>query len=877
MAACVRTLIFLAAVSGAGLMAVEIQSPDRAFLQKNCFECHDADSAKGGLDLTSLKFDTHDAKVFAEWVKVHDRVREGEMPPKKSAHPSATDVNAFLTALAQPLSAADQARESSEGRSSWRRLNRYEYENTLRDLLQAPWLQVKQILPEDGESHRFNKIGEALDVSHVQMAQYLAAADYALREVMAYQIARPETKTIRYYGREQKSFAGKMKFSVFNTRPERATLPLLGYDAQPDVRAGTKPGTVGAKDPVTREKEAIGMTASAYEPIEPKFDAFEAPHSGHYKLRLSGYTIWVGPGGRSAAIDKAGKASLPGVPPPNAKPASWWIPDFDVASKGRRGEPITLYSEIKPRLLRLQGSVDFSPEPSVQELDTWLLKGETIRPDPARLFRSRPPSWHNPLAEKDGQPGVAFKWLEVEGPILDSWPTAGHKLMFGDLPMDKGADGKGKLEIKSANPAADSERLLRAFMARAYRRPVKDEDVQRFLGVIKLAMKDGSPFAEAMIAGYSGVLCSPEFVCLEEKPGKLDDAALAARLSYFLWNSEPDATLRALAAKGELHKPDVLRAQTDRLIADPKSRRFVNAFLDYWLDLRKLDATSPDAGLYNDYYLDDLLVESAQLETQTFFDELLRTNLPARNIVASDFAMLNERLANHYGIPGVEGVKIRRVQLPKDSPRGGLLTQASVLKVTANGTTTSPVLRGVWVMERIIGKPPPPPPPSVPAVEPDIRGATTIREQLEKHRTQPTCNACHAKIDPAGFALENFDVFGGWRDKYRANGEGKKEVGYGKNGQPFAFHLAMPVDASGELPGGGKFKNIRELKQLLLKDEKQIARNLTQQLMVYATGAAIRFGDRARIDDILTKTAPGNYGVRALIDEIVQSELFQNK
>src|SRR5258706_9059330 len=226
---------------------------------------------------------------------------------------------------------------------------------------------------------------------------------------------------------------------------------------------------------------------------------------------------------------------------------------------------------------------------------------------------------------------------------------------------------------------------------------------------------------------------------------------------------------------------------------EPKSRRFVEAFLDYWLDFRKILATAPDANLYGDYYLDDLLSESALEETRLFFTELLRDDLPARNIVASDFAMLNERLAAHYGLPQVQGVALRRVPLPKDSARGGLMTQAAVLKVTANGTTTSPVLRGAWIMERILGQKPPPPPPSVPAIEPDIRGAVTIRQQLDKHRSLETCSACHAKIDPAGFALENFDVMGGWRDRYRSEGEGTPEKGIGKSGQKLAFHVSQPV------------------------------------------------------------------------------------
>jgi len=288
-------------------------------------------------------------------------------------------------------------------------------------------------------------------------------------------------------------------------------------------------------------------------------------------------------------------------------------------------------------------------------------------------------------------------------------------------------------------------------------------------------------------------------------------------------------------------------------------------------------ATAPDAQLYPDYYLDDLLTESALEEPRAFFAELLRDNLPARNIVASDFALLNERLAAHYGLPPVEGVELRRVRLPADSPRGGLMTQAAVLKVTANGTTTSPVLRGAWIMERILGEKPPPPPPGVPAVEPDIRGAATIRQQLEKHRTEPTCSACHAKMDPAGFALENFDVMGGWRDRYRAEGQGTPEPGLAKSGQKFAFHYALPVDAGGELPDGRNFRDIRELKQLLLANEKQIARNLVKQLSVYATGAPVHFADRQQIELILAGASSSHYGVRSLIHELVQSELFRQK
>jgi hypothetical protein len=823
------------------LVLAAAQQPDATFLQNHCLECHSSDSPKAGLDLSALKFDLQDPKIFATWVKVHDRVRDGEMPPKKKKRPEETEIQGFLKGLSGPMVAADLEREAREGRSTWRRLNRHEYENSLRDLLQAPWLQIKEMLPEDGESHRFNKVGDALDISHVQMAQYLAASDHALRDVVAAQATRPETKTIRYYVRDQKAFARRMKYNEFNQSPERATFPVLGFQAQPDVRAGKTP----LLDPAMREQEAMGIVASSYEPLDLKFDEFKAPQAGRYTLRVSAYSVWVGPG----------------------KEPKWYRPDLDVVSKGRRPEPVTLYSELPPRQLRLLGSFDVGTEPTTVEMDVTLLKGESIRPDASRLFRSRPPNWHNPLAEKDGSPGIAFKWLEVQGPFLEDWPPAGHRLLFGNLPLRK--TSQGGVEVVSDNPEADADRLLRAFVRAAYRHPVAETDVARFLGVVKVALKSGSTFMDAMIAGYSTVLCSPGFVCLDEKPGLLDSFALASRVSCFLWNSAPDERLRS----GGL----ALDAQVDRMLRDPRSRRFVDAFLDYWLDLRKVNATSPDAGLYPDYYLDDLLLESATEESRLYFAELLEKNLPARNLVASDFAILNERLAAHYGLPPVDGVRLRRVELPKGSPRGGLMTQAAVLKVTANGTTTSPVIRGAWIMERILGQPPPPPPPGVPAVEPDIRGAHTIREQLEKHRTQPICASCHRKIDPAGFALESFDVLGGWRERYRALGDGKHSVGFGKNGQPFEFHEAQPVDAAGDLPAGGAFKDVVELKRLLLLDERQIARNLVQQLVVFATGGPVRFGDRPRIEEILDRAEKSGYGVRTIVLEIIMSPLFQRK
>ncbi len=851
-----RVLLFLitaASVAPAATLRADDPTPNNitAFIQQHCVECHSADVPEASLNLAALSRQPLSTSDLPTWIKVHDRIDAGEMPPEGAL--TAVQVQPFTRELFDRLVQLDRQEIASTGRAVWRRMNRYEYENSVRNLLAAPWLQLKTILPEDGEQQRFNKVGEALDTSHVNLARYMQAADYALREVVAKQLEPPRSQIQRFYAREQDGFNRKVRFTEFNRSPERSTFPLLDYTADIDVLENKDcPLTVGDSDPEKREHEAFGVVASSYEPIEIRFSEFTAARAGRYKLRFKGYTFWA-----------AGEQQ------------KWWRPDRTQTSRGRRAEPVAIYSVSTPRQLRKLGEFDFDIEPTVRELDVYLLAGESIQPDAVRLFRSRPSNWHNPLAEQDGMPGVAFSYLEVEGPIVDQWPTLGHKQLFGDLPMTLRND---RAQVQSQDPTNDANRLLTSFMTAAYHRPVEQADVARFLVVVNAALEAELSFTDAMLAGYTAVLCSPDFLCLQEPAGQLDDAAIAVRLSMFLQNSLPDQTLRALATAGKLRDKAVLQQQVDRLLADESSGQFVDAFLAYWLDLRKINDTSPDERIYPDYYLDDSLVDAALSETQLFFRALVDNNLPARCLVDADFTFVNERLALHYQLPAVSGVAMRRVTLPSDSPRGGLLTQASVLKVTANGTTTSPVLRGVWVNERILGIKTPPPPKSVPAIEPDTRGAATIRQQLELHRVEASCNACHSIIDPVGFALENFDVAGGWRDYYRSLGDvGKPVEGFGKNGQPFSHRQGLAVDASGNLLNGQRFANIQELKQLLVADDRSIAKNLLQQLTIYATAAPMRFSDRVEIDSILERLEQDGYRVKSMIAELVTSDMFLHK
>lgn len=402
------------------------------------------------------------------------------------------------------------------------------------------------------------------------------------------------------------------------------------------------------------------------------------------------------------------------------------------------------------------------------------------------------------------------------------------------------------------------------------------ESVQPFVGLFETAIAMGDDFTDAMIAAASAILCSPDFLYLDSQPGPLPEVALHQRLAYFLWNGPPQLESSSSSDQSPSH---AISLAVDRMLDDARRERFVNAFLDYWLDLRDINANTPDAELYPEYYLDELLTESSIRETRMFFGELIDKDLPVRNLVDADFAFVNERLAEHYGLPAFEGVQPRRVELPEDSPYGGLMTQASVMRVTANGTTTSPVIRGSWMMERLIGIHIPPPPSGVAAVEPDIRGATTIREQLDQHRAIDSCNACHARFDPAGFALESFDVAGGLRERYRTttSGAGDPVEGIGKNGHAFKFKLGPEIESGGTLLSGESFDDVRDLKQLFVADQRQLARNLVHQLVVYATGAAVSFSDRAEVEAMLDRAAENDYGVRTLIHEVAQSEMFRRK
>jgi hypothetical protein len=806
----------------------------RMFLDEHCVACHGPDVQKRRLRLDRLPLACDDKDVAATWAKVLDRLSRGEMPPKGEPRPSDGDARAVIAGLQRHLHEASLARQRHEGRVALRRLNRTEYETTLRDLL-ATAVEVKDLLPDDNIAAGFDNVSAALDISPAHLLRYQDAAEKAVRAVIP---TRPEISI-----RERRT--GRRITEKLKLYQE-----LLGKSARLDG-----------------DTLVIYLRNPDYIPCATP----PAPADGRYRVRVC-----------ASAVNTGGKP-LPMMCV--CRPTEYDREDTDVRTVRDvpAGEPAVIEEEFDLRQRQVMVFAGWS----LPDFRAWerLRKDQKLDGDPKL-------------------PGLAVHWIEIEGP-LGHWPPAGYRRLFDGVPLKPQSVARAEAEGRPvppqparrpdgwwqydplvpapAKPREEAERLLRSFLPVAFRRPVAEGLQQYYIKLVHAALEKGASFAEAMVTGYQAALCSPHFLFLTERIDdsrgdrrtELDDHAVASRLSCFLWSSMPDRELFTLAARGQLRKPDVLRAQVERLLNDPKSRRFTANFAGQWLDLRNINATSPDPQIYGEF--DDFLFWSMPHETERFFEEILHHDRSLTEFVDSDWTFLNQRLAQHYGVAGVSGGELRKVELSPGCHRGGVLTHASILKVTADGTRTSPVLRGKWVLDRILGQPPSPPPPDTPALEPDIRGATTIRQQLDKHRNTPACASCHRYIDPPGFALESFDVIGGWRDFYRATQPGRRKLVDLANYPGQQVFRGPDVERGGTTPDGKSFTTIDDYKRLLLADKDQLARCLARKLLIYATGADIQFADREVVEDLVARCRAKNYGFRSLVHEVVQSRVFLNK
>lgn len=759
------------------------------FLAEHCYDCHDDDIQKGDLNLAELRFSPVDAHNRSKWETVFERVRTGEMPPKKKERPDRDDLKAFLSALKKPILQADVLEKKTQGRVHVRRLTRVEYQYTVHDLLGID-IPFDDILPEDAVGHGFETVAKAQQLSHHTLSRYLEAADQALEEAF-----------------------------------KRALKGDEAYAKSHSARDAAHKGPGNYRGPDLRGNQAIFYCHSLQ--FHGRMPRTRVPESGWYEITVKNVKA-VNPGNASiwGTIKSGACASnAPLLFPIGLVEATKTARDLTFKAWIRKDHML----EFKPNESGLRQAPNGASGGNVSYKGRDLVKGK--------------------------YPGIAITGIEVKR----IYPNGTRNEV-----RDKLFPGVTAADIDAlkdpARREAILERTLGNFATRVFRRPVSKAQLAPYMDLARDVLNevDGSPLL-AVRAAYRAILCSPRFLTFTEAPGELDAHSLANRLSYMLWNSMPDDELRRLADNRQILTSEVMHKQVVRLVENPKFSRFIRSFTDQWLNLRDINATTPDRRVHRTW--DEVLQESLLQETRAFTHALLTKNASITHFIDSDFAMINERLKRHYGfghVSLVPGNGIQRVSL-KPNDRSGYPTQGAILKVTANGTTTSPVVRGVWVGERLLGLHIPPPPPNIPAVEPDIRGAVSIRDQLDKHRSNESCAACHAKIDPAGFALENYDPVGLWRTTY----------GTGKKGKP--------VDSSGVTPDGVAFKNIGEWKTIYSRRPEQLARGFAQQLVTYATGAPPRFSDRDSIEVIVDHAEQRDYGVRTILHAVVDSPIFRNK
>ena len=881
------------------LGSAAVSANPKLLFESHCIDCHDADSRKGGLDLASLKTDLTQPDTFATWVKIHDVLAKGEMPPAKKERPPAELLSSTVEWLQHGLVRADRQRLAQSGRIRMRRLTRAEYENSLRDALALERLDVQGLLPADGAVGGFKKNAGALDLSPAHLSAYAAAAEKALSAAIATRSAPPPVFQRRIHPAGLFKFRGNLAHGDYLLLKDLQLDPALpprggfehikGYIHSPDADADRE------ERKRLFEQNAVASSQSSVGLLMPNLAGYEAAmniapiFAGSYRVRVSVWGfLW-----NRGQIEPAREAQAAVL---------------RAHEEGKQQEGGRL----------LQMLTADSLKPGVHEFQTWLEPHESLVFDPVSIpWRGLRVSQVGGRAAKYFTHGVALDWFEIEGPHFAGWPPESHKRLFGDLPIaplpaDSGvfaperekvrqipgylpafenldaAEKKRPLEtVQSAHPEHDARKLLTAFLKRAFRRPVSGDDVEPYVSLVQKRLAAKECFEDAMRRAYVAALTSPEMLFIpgthpEKQAGEPPSShvqpkeeralARASRLAYWLWNSPPDEDLLAAASDGSLEDPEKWNAQVERMLRDPRSERFVHDFADQWLELDRIQETTPDKQLYPEYSF--LLHEGMVAETRAFLRELIDRNLPALNLVRSDFAMLTQRLAEHYGVAGVQGVETRRVSLPSGSHRGGLLTQSAILKLTANGTTTSPVKRGVWVMDRILNDPAPPPPPGVSQIDPDTRGATTIRQQLDLHRKENACAACHSKIDPAGFALECFDPVGGFRTRYRSTDKGDLPPERETTAWHVRYTLGPNVDASGKLPDGASFSGIEDLQNLLAAQPARLARAFVAHLSRYATGTEPSFSDREVIASLVDSTAGSGYGIRSLILALARSPLF---
>ena len=853
------TAILIASSSIVRLEASELPS---AFFRNHCFDCHSGDSPEGNINLESATRDWSQSVASAFWEKVLAAIEDNRMPPVDASQPKPSERATATKEIHQTLQ-----QHVRPGGTVLRRLNRIEYENTIRDVLKVPF-SIPPAFPADTESHGFKNIGEGLILSPPLMEQYFLVAtdvaDLVIPPLRPKVDVEPETTFI---GPNDLSvnFEGSKVRDVDNGEVLR-----LVTKNEVLVRSSTWPTRFEAQH---SGEYALEVVASAYKPT----------HQKPLRLKLLSTRSTGSPFTSVYDLRELGVFEIE----PNENPQR-----HELKIELVKGETVAFYWENSPFGWDRDGKEEAAKQLRERFADrakyaAWLKMGYDRGRTPAAGWKQM-----KDLANGDT--------LDLQDPRLETLPerfstTHQNQLMWlfevmhhevgpaldihsvtvtgpTKLVEDKEAQQQrkrteaflGKRDGQSDRDYAS--KILTPFLDRAFRRPPTKAQLNRYVNIAILHRSDGHRFEDGIHLAIRAALCSTNFLYRGTSSGKLDDYDLASRLSYFLSSSPPDDALRKAAATGRLSNTDILEQHARRLLNDRRATRFMTSFVDQWLDLENLPEIMPDPRLLN---FTDKDLRAISEETRLFVAEILRENHPIETFIDPKFTYLNFRNARLYGIKNIKGDAMRRVVLHDDKRVGGILGMASVMMATANGVDTQPVLRGVWLLENVMGKSPPPPPSGVPAIEPDTSGAKSIRELLSRHQADEACAVCHRQIDPLGFALENFDPVGRWRTHYpvyRKRKDGKITTEDGP-----------VVDASGTLPDGSELGDVGDLKRYLIQNIDQFTACLAGKLLVYGTGRPMNYADRQVVKRLVDNVKKQGNGFQDLIVAIVLSESFRTK
>ncbi len=799
------------------------------FLAAYCVKCHAGDKPRGGFSVERAKLppDLADAAARARWREVVNVLNSHEMPPKKEKQPPAATVAAVADWITAEAVRVELARR--EGGAVLRRLNRAEYRNTIRDLVGVDF-DVSGF-PQDPPASGFDNNGSALTLSPLHVEIYLKAAGEILDRALV-EGERPK--------------AIKWRFEP-KAGPADRTRKRLDAKNNPIVNGGNN----------RQDGEWVVVHHDSWDRHVGARD-FHVPVAGTYRVRL--YAAGRVPG-RKEVVESAERilaARRDEQDKRDPKRAKWHdqqykadLEHFRTARMYDYGPPrvkFVLQLGPQPRTVAEFDAGGTEEKPTTHEFDVrFTTESAGVSFDYAYAIPRVLENFWMQGRDTFARPELMIKWFEIEGPVYDAWPPASHSRILFDSPL------------AAKDERAYARAVLERFMGRAYRRPVTKGEVDARLKLFD-RWREGRSFVETIKRPLLATLASPHFLYLVEPEKKLGEHALAARLSYFLWSAPPDDELTRLAGEGKLRAG--LAKQVGRMIADPRSEALAENFAGQWLGLREVGTNPPAANLYPEY--DRHLETSSVAESRAFFDTILREDLPATAFVKSGFVTINERLARFYSIDGVRGDHMRKVEVPAGVRRGGVVTQASVLAVTSNGTRTSPVKRGTWVMKNLLGSDPGLPvanagevPPKVPGI-----GKATVRVRLEAHRALEQCARCHAKIDPLGFALENYDAAGMWRE----------QEGFGYNGR--VGRDDPKIDAASAMPDGTRIVGVEGLQKAILAREDQFLDCLARKLATYALGRELGLADRPLIQGAVRHMKANKGTLRSLIVYLVTAEAF---